>query len=108
MNSHYGKSLFSLLLQSSPTELRLRRTAQSFVDFSIPFPDLLEQEEIVNWVRLQVGRIDSLIAKIREGIEKLKEYRTALIAAAVTGKIDVREEICRMADSPERNGANTE
>ncbi len=31
------------------------------------------------------------IAKVREGIEKLKEYRTALISAAVTGKIDVRE-----------------
>ncbi|HXF91835.1 MAG TPA: hypothetical protein VNK46_03680 [Nitrospiraceae bacterium] len=29
--------------------------------------------------------------KVREGIEKLKEYRTALISAAVTGKIDVRE-----------------
>ena len=44
-----------------------------------------------------------------EGIEKLKEYRTALISAAVTGKIDVREEISsRMADSPERNGASTE
>lgn len=30
-----------------------------------------------------------LIAKIREGIKKLKEYRTALISAAVTDKIDV-------------------
>jgi len=39
---------------------------------------------------LQVGRIGFLIAKIREGIEKLKEHRTALISAAVTGKIDVR------------------
>jgi type I restriction enzyme, S subunit len=28
----------------------------------------------------------------RAGIEKLKEYRTALISAAVTGKIDVRKE----------------
>jgi hypothetical protein len=29
----------------------------------------------------------------REGIERLKEYRTALISAAVTGKIYVREEL---------------
>jgi len=31
----------------------------------------------------------------RQEIEKLKEYRTALISAAVTGKIDVREEVPR-------------
>ncbi|MEO0109010.1 MAG: type I restriction endonuclease subunit S, partial [candidate division WOR-3 bacterium] len=36
------------------------------------------------------AKIDAAVAKIREGIEKLKEYRTALISAAVTGKIDVR------------------
>ena len=29
---------------------------------------------------------------IGRGIDKLREYRTALISAAVTGKIDVREE----------------
>jgi type I restriction enzyme S subunit len=34
-----------------------------------------------------------LIATVKNGIEKLQEYRTALISAAVTGKIDVREEI---------------
>lgn len=33
-----------------------------------------------------------LIGKIREGIEKLKECHTALISAAVTGKIEVRKE----------------
>ena len=38
----------------------------------------------------ETHKIDALIAKIREGIETLKEYRTALISAAVTGKIDVR------------------
>ena len=32
------------------------------------------------------------IAKVRQAIDHLKEYRTALISAAVTGKIDVRNE----------------
>ena len=54
----------------------------------------LEEQQVYRFV---FGRrddeIDAMIAKIREGIEKLKEYRTALISAAVTGKIDVREEI---------------
>lgn len=36
--------------------------------------------------------MDALIAKIRDGIDKLREYRTALISVAVTDKIDVREE----------------
>lgn len=38
----------------------------------------------------ETSRIDGLTAKVTEAIEKLKEYRTALISAAVTGKIDVR------------------
>ncbi len=38
------------------------------------------------------AQIDSLVAKVRDAIERLKEIRTALISAAVTGKIDVREE----------------
>ena len=36
------------------------------------------------------AKIDALIAKIREAIDHLTEFRTALISAAVTGKIDVR------------------
>jgi type I restriction enzyme S subunit len=31
--------------------------------------------------------------KVRQHIEKLGEYRTALVSAAVTGKIDVRSEV---------------
>jgi len=38
-------------------------------------------------------KIDVLVKKVNEHIEALREYRTALISAAVTGKIDVREEV---------------
>jgi hypothetical protein len=48
-----------------------------------PSPPFLDRE---------TARIDALVAKVREAIERLKELRTALISAAVTGKIDVREE----------------
>jgi len=41
--------------------------------------------------RLDVS-VDALVAKVRDAIDRLKELRTALISAAVTGKIDVREE----------------
>jgi type I restriction enzyme S subunit len=33
----------------------------------------------------ETARIDALSSKVREGIEKLREYRTAIISAAVTG-----------------------
>jgi restriction endonuclease S subunit len=54
---------------------------------------MLEQRAIVAHLDHETAKIDALISRIRDGIEKLKEYSTALISAAVTGKIDVREEI---------------
>ena len=58
----------------------------------IALPSVLEQQAIADFLDRGTSRIDALIAKVTEAIEKLKEYRTALISAAVTGKIDVREE----------------
>ena len=37
-------------------------------------------------------RFDNVVEKVMEAILRLKEFRSALISAAVTGKIDVREE----------------
>jgi hypothetical protein len=37
--------------------------------------------------------LDSLRSRVQDAIDHLKELRTALISAAVTGKIDVREEV---------------
>ncbi|MGN2390685.1 restriction endonuclease subunit S [Pelomicrobium sp. G1] len=52
-----------------------------------------EQRAIAAFLDRETARIDALIAKIRDAIDRLKELRTALISAAVTGKIDVREEV---------------
>ena len=51
-----------------------------------------DQNRIVIHLDAKTGKIDQLIAKIRQAIDHLKEFRTAVISAAVTGKIDVREE----------------
>jgi len=56
-------------------------------------PPLGEQLGIVAFLDRETAKIDALAAKVREGIERLREYRTALISAAVTGKIDVRGEV---------------
>ncbi len=61
--------------------------------FSTPIPPLPEQEAIISFIRNETASIDALITKVREAIDRLTELRTALISAAVTGKIDVREEV---------------
>lgn len=57
----------------------------------LPIPPTSEQEAIVNYVRSQCTRIDDLSKRAVRTIELLKERREAVISAAVTGKIDVRE-----------------
>jgi len=57
----------------------------------VGLPPITEQQAIAAFLDREIGKIDTLIAKMEEAIVKLKEYRTALISAAVTGKIDVRE-----------------
>ncbi|MFD3389658.1 restriction endonuclease subunit S [Alteromonas macleodii] len=58
----------------------------------LPFPKMgfQEQEHIANFLDLSITRMDYLISKALDGIELMEERRTALISAAVTGKIDVR------------------
>jgi type I restriction enzyme S subunit len=56
----------------------------------IALPPLLEQCDISAFLDRETSKIDRLIAKIQESIDRLKEYRTALISAVVTGRIDVR------------------
>jgi type I restriction enzyme S subunit len=62
----------------------------AFNSASIPIPPLQEQQAIANYLDRETSQIDTLIEKTKQSIEYLKEYRTALISSAVTGKIDVR------------------
>lgn len=54
-------------------------------------PPPTEQPRIVIFLNRETEKIDALMTKINETIERLKEYRPALISAAVTGKIEVRD-----------------
>lgn len=57
----------------------------------VAFPPVQEQRDIACFISGHRGGIGSLLSKVSEAIDRLKELRTALISAAVTGKIDVRE-----------------
>ena len=54
--------------------------------FSAPIPPISEQDEIVRSIREQTVKLDALVERVHQAIDRLKELRTALISAAVTGK----------------------
>jgi type I restriction enzyme S subunit len=58
--------------------------------FWMSIPPLPEQCAIASDLDRETAKIDRMTEKVEAAIEKLREYRTALITAAVTGKIDVR------------------
>ena len=54
-------------------------------------PPVEEQDVIIKFLDRKTAALDALVAKVETAIERLQEYRAALITAAVTGQIDVRE-----------------
>ena len=56
----------------------------------LPVPPLSEQRAIADFVDRETARVDDLIVKTEAAIERLREYRSTIIDAAITGKIDTR------------------
>ncbi|WP_020106078.1 restriction endonuclease subunit S [Nocardia sp. 348MFTsu5.1] len=79
---------FTFLSNATTIEVIYSATLASCI---VPIPPLAEQKEIVDYLQLRCGKMDLLIAKATEMVAVLREYRAALITAAVTGRIDVRE-----------------
>jgi len=57
----------------------------------VSWPPSGEQKQIVSYLDSQTINIDQQCRKVQAAVEKLQEYRAALITNAVTGKIDVRQ-----------------
>ena len=68
-------------------------TQEGIGKLPFPHPPLPEQAAIAAYLDEETAKLDALVGKVEEAVERLQEYRTALITAAVTGKIDVRKEI---------------
>lgn len=87
------------LLDSLMYRFQIRRNVTGVKVFSITqnilkssyvwLPPQKEQNDIVKYLDSQLEKISKMISVNHEMIEKLNEYRSALITAAVTGKIDV-------------------
>ena len=93
MSSVYGRAYYTATSKQSTNVASTNST--KLRNLPIPLPALKDQVEITRWTDRETATIDALIAKVRKAIKHLREFRTALISAAVTGKIDVREAMPR-------------
>ena len=91
LQSEHGRVLMGLNSPGAAGRNRTIRIGQ-LLDEEVPLPPLNEQQDIVAAFRMTEQRLQSLAAKVGEAIDLLKELGTALISAAVTGRINVREE----------------
>ncbi|TWT49239.1 Type-1 restriction enzyme EcoKI specificity protein [Rubripirellula amarantea] len=73
---------------------------QNVKKYNIPLPRPEEQSHIADYLDHQREKFNGLILRSEDAIELLQERRTALISAAVTGKIDVRGWKRSSADRP--------
>lgn len=88
-----GRFISKVICQSKGVwSSRLRLYPEALYEIRLPRPPFAEQKEIINAIEDATGKYEILQNKIEISVEKLQEYRTALISAAVTGKIDVRKE----------------
>lgn len=65
-------------------------TKDKLINIKCLVPTIEEQKQIVYFIENETAIINSTISKIEKEIALVEEYKTALIAEAVTGKIDVR------------------
>ena len=84
---HTANSKWFSILCNKATIAHL--TSEKLINLSIPLPPLAEQTAIADYLDEQTAHIDCLSQKVEQAIGRLKEYRTALITQAVTGKIKV-------------------
>ncbi len=65
----------------------------------VPVPPLAEQRETVRAIEAATGNLTDAQSVTKRKIELLREYRTRLIADAVTGKLDVREAAAKLPET---------
>ena len=88
-SSSYWQWLSATFIQATIQNV----SAEKYASLMTPQPPYPEQRAVAEYLDREMARIDALFAKVRDAIDHLKELRTALISAAVTGKIDVRVEV---------------
>ena len=101
--THYDSTFVLFAMMSDHFQVQLKSlstgsTAEGLKASKLPLlrliaPSLPEQTAIAAYLDTETAKLDALVEKVEVAVERLQEYRTALITAAVTGKIDVRKEV---------------
>ena len=101
MDSHF----FVAVLNSRPLRIQIEQALSggnglannlpqsSLLAFFLCVPPLVEQSAICEFLKIQLAKLDTLTSEAQYAIDLLRERRTALISAAVTGQIDVRSAV---------------
>lgn len=86
LKSKFGQSCFEL----SQYGLKQGLSLEDVKETPVLLPPLNEQFQIIDFINSETAKLDNLTFEAQRAIDLLQERRTALISAAVTGKIDVR------------------
>lgn len=85
----FNSGLFISQMGAFVTSTINQLTSSILDNFEVPVPPADVQQKIVNYLNKETAAVDEIIKKVGTQIEKLQEYRQALISNAVTGKIKV-------------------
>ena len=80
-------------LHAHGTANQMSLNVADMLGFFLPLPSPSEQEAIIEFLDRETTKLDTLTTEAQHTIDLLKERRSALISAAVTGKIDVRNSL---------------
>jgi type I restriction enzyme S subunit len=87
IKDNFEKEVIKLSAKTTVDSLRMPMLA----NFLVAHPSQQEQQKILDYIKAEILKIETLISKYQKQIDLMQEYRTALISQAVTGKIDVRD-----------------
>lgn len=97
----YLNRLFYPLGQGAATVGRWRLPTEAFYEFTAPYPPEKEQNLIFLFIENILQSMSKIELEAEKAIKLMQERRTALISAAVTGKIDVRNFVSKDETQPE-------
>ncbi len=90
IQSSYLKHFF--LTRAKQTTNLASISSSNLKEAPLPFPPLYEQELIINIVSQELDKLQKIRSTNNVQIQKIQEYRQSIITAAVTGKINVKQE----------------
>jgi len=86
-NARYARDFFYLHSNQSTNLASISKTNVEKLPIAVPPPE--EMRAVLNALNAKLDRLAAITEKVTQSIDRLREYRAALITAAVTGQIDV-------------------